>query len=183
MIAFSTAGPEDVHVLADLVRACGLDVWIDENALTRFLLGDPTSPADLRLVAVCDGTPCGFAGASLREGQAIIQLFGVVPEHRRRGIASQLLATLESRVLERGITRIQVTGVAGGYFYPGVPLDATPAICLLERHGYRTDRVCRVDMDVDLTMADLETSAQVAALTKQGVQVRRATRAEVPVVA
>ncbi|MGC9358872.1 MAG: GNAT family N-acetyltransferase [Anaerolineae bacterium] len=183
MIALMTVGPEGASILADLARACGLDDWIDARAVTRFLLADPTSPPELRLLAVCDGIPCGFAGASLREGQAVVQLFGVIPEHRREGIGTRLLTELEARARDRGITRIQVTGVPGGYFYPGVPLDATPAICLLERCGYRTDRTCRVDMDVDLTTADLNTSARVEALAGQGVQVRRATRSEVPAVA
>jgi mycothiol synthase len=183
MIALRIAGPEDARILADLARDCGLDDWIDARALTRFLLADPTSPPDLRLVALCDGVPCGFAGASLREGQAVVQLFGVIPERRREGIASRLLSELEARARDRGIAHIQVTGVPGGYFYPGVPLDATPAICFLERHGYRTDRTCRVDMDVDLKTADLDTSARVEALAREGVQVRRAARQEVTAVA
>lgn len=183
MIERNVMSAEHAGCVAALARNCGLDSWIDEAALVRFLLADPTSPPELRLLAVRDGEPCGFCGASLREGQAIVQLFGVAPGYRRQGIANQLLACIEERALARGITRIQVTGVSGGYFYPGVPLDATPAICLLEKRGYRTDRTCRVDMQVDLTTADLGATDQIHALAKQGLKVRRATQAEVAPVA
>jgi len=183
MVVLKMVDPDDAPLLADLAQACGLDGWIDARAVTRFLLADPTSPPEMRLLAVCDGTPCGFAGASLREGQAVVQLFGVIPQHRREGIAARLLTELEGRARDRGMTSMQVTGVPGGYFFPGVPIDATPAICLLEKRGYRTDRNCRVDMDVDLMAADLDTSAQVESLAGQGVQVRRATRPEIDAVA
>lgn len=180
MVELGTLGADRVDQLADLVRVCGLDSWIDEAALMRYMLQDPTSPPEMRLLAFRAGELCGFCGAALRDGQAYVQLFGVAPPFRRQGIGSQLFGEIEARALARGIQQVQVTGVPGGYFYPGVPLDATAAICLLERRGYHTDRVSRIDMDVDLLAADLDTREGARALERQGISVRRASPGEVP---
>ncbi len=180
MVELQVLGADHIGRVAKLVRDCGLDGWIDAAALRRHMLADPTSPPDMRLVAVQGGKPCGFCSAALRDGQAYVQLFGVAPPFRRQGIGSQLLGEVEARALARGIQRVQVAGVSGGYFYPGVPVDATPALCLLERRGYRTDRTSRVDMDVDLTAADLDTRDAVEALGAQGISVRRVASGEVP---
>ncbi|MGI6380145.1 MAG: GNAT family N-acetyltransferase [Anaerolineae bacterium] len=179
MVELQVLGADDIGCVAELVRTCGLDAWIDEAALRRHMLADLSSPPDMRLLAVQGGEPCGFCSAALRDGQAYVQLFGVAPPFRRQGIGSQLLGEIEARALARGIQRVQVAGVSGGYFYPGVPVDATPAICLLERRGYRTDRTSRVDMDVDLTAVDLDTRDAVEELGAQGISVRRVASGEV----
>jgi len=183
MVEIEILSADRVDALAGLVSACNLGDWIDEAALMRYMLADPTSPAEMRLLAIQDGEACGFCGAALRDGQAYVHLFGVAPLYRRQGIGSQLLGEIEARALARGVQQIQVTGAPGGYFFPGVPVDATAAICLLERRGYRTDRTSRVDMDVDLLTADLDTTEELGALAKQGITLRRASRAEVPEVA
>jgi len=55
-------------------------------------------------------------------------------------------------------------------------------VIFLLRRGYSTDRTTRVDMCVDLTRADLATSAVEERLAGEGIALRRATPEEIPAV-
>ena len=60
MVELQVLGADDIGCVAELVRTCGLDAWIDEAALRRHMLADLSSPPDMRLLAVQGGEPCGF---------------------------------------------------------------------------------------------------------------------------
>ena len=85
----------DLNALRKLEAACfPKDAWplID-------LIGALSLPNVLRLKAVDEGRMVGFAAADLRPGQdlAWIATIGVLPEYRRRGVASALLQACEGR--------------------------------------------------------------------------------------
>jgi ribosomal protein S18 acetylase RimI-like enzyme len=86
----------DLNALRKLEAVCfPKDAWplID-------LIGALTLPNVLRLKAVDEGKMVGFLAADLRPGQdlAWIATIGVLPEHRRRGVARALLLACEERV-------------------------------------------------------------------------------------
>jgi ribosomal-protein-alanine N-acetyltransferase len=91
-----TANLRDLNALRKLEAVCfPKDAWplID-------LIGALSLPSVLRLKAVDNNRMVGFIAADLRPGQdlAWIATVGVLPEHRRRGIATALLQTCEERV-------------------------------------------------------------------------------------
>jgi ribosomal protein S18 acetylase RimI-like enzyme len=91
-----TANLRDLTALRKLEAVCfPKDAWplID-------LIGALSLPNVLRLKAVDEGRMVGFIAADLRPGQdlAWIATIGVLPEHRRRGVATALLQTCEGRV-------------------------------------------------------------------------------------
>lgn len=148
---------------------------IDTPRALRFgTLEDGTSPPELRLLAIDGGDVVGFCLACLREDAGVIKLFGVAPQHRRRGIASALFDEAEARLAARGARRLAVEGAAPHWFFPGVEVTRTAAVSFLLARGYETDRVARVDMRVDLRGADLDASQAVAALGREGIVMRRA---------
>jgi ribosomal protein S18 acetylase RimI-like enzyme len=90
------ANLRDLNALRKLEAVCfPKDAWplID-------LIGALSLPNVLRLKAVDEGRMVGFVAADLRPGQnlAWIATIGVLPEHRRRGVARALLLACEERV-------------------------------------------------------------------------------------
>jgi ribosomal-protein-alanine N-acetyltransferase len=91
-----TASLRDLNALRKLEAVCfPMDAWplID-------LIGALSLPNVLRLKAVDEGRMVGFIAADLRPGQdlAWIATVGVLPEHRRRGVATGLLQACEGRL-------------------------------------------------------------------------------------
>jgi len=171
-----------------LVDALGFYPVNDEGHLRVNTVEDPTSPADLRLLAQLDGHIIGFCFACLRrvgdddEETGVVKLFGVHPDYRRRGVATALFTEIERRLVERGITTCTVAGVGPHWFFAGVELTLTPAISFLMHRGYETDRRARVDMRVDLASADLESGSATDDLARQGIILRRAHPDDLPAV-
>jgi ribosomal protein S18 acetylase RimI-like enzyme len=90
------ANLRDLNALRKLEAVCfPKDAWplID-------LIGALSLPNVLRLKAVDEGRMVGFVAVDLRPGQnlAWIATIGVLPEHRRRGVARALLLACEERV-------------------------------------------------------------------------------------
>jgi ribosomal-protein-alanine N-acetyltransferase len=91
-----TANLRDLNALRKQEAVCfPMDAWplID-------LIGALSLPNVLRLKAVDEGRMVGFLAADLRPGQdlAWIATVGVLPEHRRRGVATGLLQACEGRL-------------------------------------------------------------------------------------
>ncbi len=86
----------DLNQLRELERVCfPLDAWPLWD-----LIGVLTLPNVIRLKVVIDARMVGFAAADLRPGEqtAWIATIGVLPEYRKRGIASALLTEIERKV-------------------------------------------------------------------------------------
>jgi len=77
-------------------------------------LADGRVPADRRLFtagAMLDGTPVGLALAAPPTDQepATVRSLGVVPEHRRSGVGTALLAALEDNLRGHGVSTVQAS--------------------------------------------------------------------------
>jgi ribosomal protein S18 acetylase RimI-like enzyme len=177
-------GRDELPALLALCRetgCCGGDA--DLAWLRHRTLGDPSVALDLMLAARCGDDLAGFAIGCVRGAQGVIKAFAVAGPYRRQGIATRLLDELEARLARRSLPTAYVGGVGPNFFATGVSLRQMPAIALLMRRGYTTDRVARVDMQANLARADWDTEAQQARLASQGIAVRRARSDEVEQVA
>ena len=95
----------DLGALRQLEQVC-----FPRDAWPLFdLVGVLTFPNTLRLKAVVDGQLVGFAGVDVKRSEDVawIATIGVLPEYRRRGIASAMLREIEAR-LEVGRIRLSV---------------------------------------------------------------------------
>lgn len=168
--------PADLPALLALCDAAlPLDTFSLDLLHTR-LLEEPDPEQSIRLV-IRDGErllgvmATGVRGAGEDRFPAV-NLFAVHPDVRRRGLATVLLAETEARVREAGFPALRVGRAAPIYFWPGVDLRYTPALCLLQRHGYaRTDDA--VNMQVDLHASSWDTREAEATLAADGYVVRR----------
>jgi ribosomal protein S18 acetylase RimI-like enzyme len=84
------------------------------------------SPADLPLLAECDGQPAGLAWAQDNDGIVNAYQVWVAPAYRGRGIAQALLERVIAWSRERGAHAIEL----------GVTKLDTPAVRLYERLGF-----------------------------------------------
>jgi len=165
-----------------IIQSLDLTPHGDLEWLRHRSVGDPSAtPQTLLAAEDGDGQLLGFCIAAVYEGRGAIKLFAVREEARRRGVATALLDALEANLRALGLSEVLTQG-APPYFTPSVDLKHTSAVILLLRRGYTTDRTTRVDMCVDLTRADLATSAVEERLAGEGIALRRATPEEIPAV-
>src|SRR5262245_29012327 len=165
--------------LPNLLDLCRRTLPLDPfslPALRRHILDEPNPQPAYRL-CMWDGAWLAgvmLGGARNVEGQAAgwVRLFAIDPAYRRRGLASHLLEQLESRMRVDGHRRLFVANSPPNYFWPGLDIRYTAALCLLQRAGFR--RVGdAVNMQVDLTARDWDTTAEEARLAQAGFAVRR----------
>ena len=175
----ATLTGERLEAALALARRLDLGVRLDPAWFRRLTLDDPTCLPELLLVAEDGDTPVGLCIGALRDGRGVIKMFGVAASHRRRGIATAMLAALEERLAALGAAEVHVEGVAPNYLLPGVELTHTDAIAFLMRRGYETDRNGRVDMAVHLDRVDLDTREAATRLRAEGITLRRAERDEI----
>lgn len=134
------------------------------------------------LVAVGESGIAGVAIGSSRPSEdgpieGFVDLLVVRRADQRQGIARRLVAELERRLAADGCRRIRIEGHPPRFAWPGIDIHYTAAICLAEDLGYRRGS-CEVNMDVDLTAAPLDTTADTARLRARGIEVRRAGPAD-----
>jgi tRNA threonylcarbamoyladenosine biosynthesis protein TsaB len=116
-------GPESAAVLAGLHLRCMDDPW-SESFLGQLLAQDGAVAILARLRA--DDSPVGFALLRLVADEAELLSIGVVPEHRREGIAQRLVAACYDRCRAGAIVRLHLE----------VAEDNTAARRLYARAGY-----------------------------------------------
>lgn len=110
-----------VSALAEIERLCFAEPWSEESL--RQELDNPC--ADF-LVALAGGEVAGYAGLFIVAGDCSIANLAVVPEYRRRGVASALLEAAESRAKSRDCDYITLE----------VRRSNAPATALYESRGF-----------------------------------------------
>ena len=151
----------------------GMRGW-DADWVRRKTLADPDHDPALVLAAQVQGEPAGFVVGTVRGGQGWIKALLVRPDRQRQGVGSELLRAVEDRFAQRGVTQVIVGWVPLSYITPGVDVRFTAATAFLERHGYCTDRVSRVNLDVALAGRDFGTVEAEKRLAAEGITVERA---------
>ncbi|NLG51777.1 MAG: GNAT family N-acetyltransferase [Chloroflexi bacterium] len=175
--------PADLPAILAILQEIDYDPHRDVAWLRDHTFNDPTCSPDLLLMVETEGEIAGLCFGCIRDQQGVIKLFGVRDRRRRMGIATALFNAIEERMKQRGVAQIIVGAVAPNYFFPGVDLMRTDAISFLMDRGYASDRQTRVDMQVDLLRAPLDTTEAVTRLAQQGITIRRAQPDEVEQVA
>ncbi len=145
-------------------------VYKDVNHDPNLLICARSANAIVAVAAAVPRPPRDGDAASSPTGY--VKLFAVAPGYQRRGIGKALLGEVECRLTDRGAAAIRVFGDAPYYLRPGVDFRLTPLVCLLQRGGYRF-RGNAVNMDVDLSRANLDTADDETRLGRLGIAVRR----------
>lgn len=149
---------------------------VSETLLHEKTFGDYDLNAGMTLVAEVEGKIAAFMQGLYRrthKGEKVgwIKLCFTAGVHRRRGIASELLNTIETKLITAGVSRIQIFDSNPNYLIPGVDPYYTETIAFVERRGYKKfDDTCNLIADLS---QDLDTSAEEAALPND-VEIRRA---------
>jgi len=112
-----------------------------------------------------------------RRKKAYVGLFAVDATQRRRGIATALLDHAR-RDWAAGVVEGEVLAIPGNYFTPGLDPRYTAALSFLERRGFERFKDC-VNLRADLAAA-FDTRDDEARLAGEGVEIRRATIADSP---
>ena len=114
----------DLDAVVELELTClGADAWsrgLVEQGIAAAL------PTVSYLVAEVDGVVVGHAVASAAGDDAELQRIAVDPAYRRRGLAGELLAAVESRAAADGATRLLLE----------VREDNTTAVAFYESRGF-----------------------------------------------
>lgn len=163
--------PDDAEAVVSLINAYDVTSFATARAL-RSVLEQDDPPGTERLVAESGGEIVGFSRCRLAADGGGWAWVGVRPEHRRRGLGSELYDRLETTLRSRGAASVQAT-VSGA--------EAGPFAL---RHGFEQARVMRLQA-LDLSTADLpEPSIETVSLAETGVESIRAlylaTLADVP---
>ena len=167
---------DDLPTLLDLCRrTLPLDLF-SLPALRRHLLEEPNRHPAYQL-SMWDGARlAGVMVGGAREGQgrpeAWVRLFVIDPADRRQGLATRLLAELESRLRADGYTRLFVGNSVPNYFWPGLDIRYTAGLCFLQTSGFQRAGDA-VNMQVDLLARDWDTTDAEARLGQAGFTFRR----------
>lgn len=131
MIAIREAGKDDLPLLHSLYDAIGKkDDGYFEHALAY---------GSSVLIAACEGRDCGFCLLNWRPRYSLyrkleipeIQDLNVLPDNRRKGIASSMIKWCEGMARSKGCTHMGIS--------VGLGKDYGPAQILYVRMGYEPD--------------------------------------------
>lgn len=105
-----------------------------------------------------------------------IKMLCVSPEHRRKGIGTSLLQSLESFLIRRGATQVRVAESAPNYLTPGVDTRYEDALKFYAERGYEPfERAVNLETGLE-KFAGYNTSALDH--VRSGCHVRRASSAD-----
>lgn len=176
-------GERDLPEVCAMLRSALPRERVAEWHVRETVFDDPDCQRELLLAVRCEGRIVGVTGGVVRPARGdlpeskqggFIKLLAVAPEWRRRGIATALLAELEKRLAARGATRVRTFRCTPHWFWPGVDLQATPALSLFLRRGYSRCEEA-IDMLIPLTDQDFRTDEQEKRLSAEGIRCVRVT--------
>jgi GNAT superfamily N-acetyltransferase len=167
-------------LLAEATRVLGAACAYDraaEVAEEKLFEDGPGAPAHA-FGAWEGGQLVGVASTSSRW----IRLIAVVPEARRRGHGSALLAACEAAALATGATKLSALAQPGNYLAPGVDERNVEAIAWLEKRGFARGSELRENVLVNVRdnprVTPERLAEAVATAREHGYEIRRATIAE-----
>ena len=119
-------------------------LWLAALAPTWPVLPDVLDRVPGGLLAEAGGRP---AGAVVIHPAGSVALLVVAPEHRRRGVATELLDAAVASLRAGGAGRVTLATGGGAYVWPGVPADLPEAVAFFEARGWEwghrvTDLTC-----------------------------------------
>ncbi|MBR2215437.1 MAG: ribosomal protein S18-alanine N-acetyltransferase [Selenomonadaceae bacterium] len=115
--------PEDADVAAAIERECFAIPWSRES-----FWREAANENTLYLLVLHEGTPIGFAGCWLMQGEAQITNVAILPEHRGKGAATALMAKMIEKAKERGATAMTLE----------VRPSNVPALALYAKFGFKS---------------------------------------------
>ena len=98
MTEYVLMNQDHVAQVAQLEKECFCDPW-SENAIASEL----KNPLSLWLVALCDGQVSGYVGSQSVMGEADMMNIAVSSQHRRMGIAQELVERLVAALREKDV--------------------------------------------------------------------------------
>ncbi|HLZ08662.1 MAG TPA: GNAT family N-acetyltransferase [Chloroflexota bacterium] len=177
----------EIEEVVDLVNRASPEDRFDLDSVRDAIADDPDHDPNLLLCVREGGKIVGVIAAEIRRPRGgsrnaragHVKLLAVDPACQRRGIGGALLDQVERQFIDDGVKSSRIFADDPTYLRPGVDFRITSLMCFLLRRGYESARPV-VNMDVDLTRADLDTSVDEARLKRLGIEVRRlaATDAE-----
>lgn len=172
-LSLSEDNLEAVHAL------CNRNLEYDQLPLDIFrekTLEDPDFEPNLAVVAVRGDLPCAFMMAVCRpDGDRVdagIKIFAVDPEHRNRGIATEMLAAIETGAKARGAELLSVGLTRPDYITPGLDPRYTEAVGFLLRRDF-SNRGELFNMAVGLSASDWSSADLEEKLARRGITCRR----------
>lgn len=121
-IKITDASPAHVPQLAELEKQCFSMPWSEEQLMSQM------PDANHEFIAALDesGRVTGYVGMMFVLDEGYISNVAVSPEYRRHGIGDSLIAEMDSRAAEHGLSFVTLE----------VRESNTPAKALYEKHGY-----------------------------------------------
>lgn len=173
--------PEDAaEAEAIVARLWAAEQPADRRTVAVAARGSADGAADA-LLGVAFGSLAPAADGAPRTGH--VDLVAVRPGLRRRGVGRALLGAVEAALAGHGAVEVLLAGNPPFYAWPGVDVRYTPAVCAALALGYKHDRTAW-NMTVDLSTPDSpalrDTGPALERLATLGIQVRRATGADLP---
>jgi len=114
--------PSEVSELAAIERRCFSDPWTPAGI--REMMQSGTT---ITLIAACGKVAAGYLMARISGEEGEILNLAVLPEHRRQGVANQLL--------QQGLAALKSAGVREAYLE--VRESNQPALALYGAYGFR----------------------------------------------
>lgn len=149
-------------------------VLLDENFDSA---GCQVALAGERIVGFCLGIRRRYPyyDLGLEKDKGWITMLFVDQDHRRNGIATELVTRCERFLRNAGVERVQVSPYVPNYFIPGVDIDAyADAYSLFEKLGYATvEKIYGMERSLLDFYPDGEMERKCQRLEKQGVCIKK----------
>lgn len=163
-------------VLALWNRSARLDPLTPE-LFEEKVFDDPDFQPEWTLVVEDSNRVVGFAMGLARnfpdDKVGFVKFLAVDPALQRRGIGTQLLQRLESALWHAGVSHIRVLDSNPNYLLPGLDPRYTEAVIFFEHHGYKRFAET-MNLEVDLSARDFNTTVMEEQLRAKGIEIRRA---------
>jgi ribosomal-protein-alanine N-acetyltransferase len=122
--------PKDFETLYEIDQSCYPPSIAYSRPELRAYLNLPGADC---LVATIRGKPVGFCLSAHKDTRGHIITIDVLDAHRRYGIGSRLLKTVETRLEKFGVHEIHLETAT----------ENDSAIAFWQKHGYRTRDICK----------------------------------------